>query len=406
MAIFAYEVVREPGDTIHGEIEADDERAAAAGLMARGYHILHIEDAEARSAHRLRLGWGLMGGLKRRDLVRFTRELSALLNAGMPLSQCLNHVREQAIDDGWRDLAGGIRARLEDGQTFSGALAGYPLVFDSMFVNLVRAGEEGGELPEVLARLAQLYETREELRSRVKMALVYPCVMLGLGLVTVLVLMTFVVPMFTDVFRETGQALPTPTLMLVSISGFMEMWWWAIVLSIGAGGYFATQFLSTPQGKQALSRFTLRVPHVSTLVRFAEAANFARTLGTLLNNGVPMVQALGVTGDTLRNTVCQDAVGELEAAVRDGMPLSNCLAQHSVFPPILSSVAGVGEESGTLPASLLQAADELERQVDRQVKVLMTLIEPAMIVFVGIVVGFIVLAMLLPVFSLGDTIDV
>lgn len=404
MATFAYEVIREPGSTIQGEIEADDSHSAAVTLVARGYHVLHIEDANARAAARLKPRLGIWGGLKRRDLVRFTRDMAHLLRAGLPLSQALNKLRARAGDSGWRGVAGGLRARLEDGQTFSQALGAYPEIFDPMYVSLVRAGEEGGKLAEVMDRLAELGERRDELQSRVKMALVYPAAMLTLGAVTVFVLVSFVVPMFTSVFSETGQMLPLPTRVLVDISGFLSAWWWVVLPIAGILVFACVQFCHSPQGKLLLDKVFLRIPLLKRLVSKNEVAAFSRTLGTLLGSGIPIVTALEITAKTLKNVPYSDAVQGMSVAVREGSALSEAVDASPLFSDMVGSVIAVGEESGDLSNSLHQIADENEREVERETKVIMTLIEPLMIILIGSIVGFIVMAMLLPIFELGDTI--
>ena len=229
MATFAYEALREPGVPVKGEKEAADEHAAATALLARGYHVLSIADVNVLAARRLKPRLGSRGGVRRRDLVRFTQELASLLKAGLPLSQALSTLRGRADRPGWRGVLGGIGARLEDGRTFSEALAAYPDIYDSMYVNLVHAGEEGGTLVGVLTRLAELGAKRDEISARVKMAMVCPAVMLAVGVVTVSVMVTLVVPMFIDVFEETGQTLPLPTRMLVWLSDLAVSLWWVLI---------------------------------------------------------------------------------------------------------------------------------------------------------------------------------
>ncbi|MBN2311167.1 MAG: type II secretion system F family protein [Candidatus Hydrogenedentes bacterium] len=406
MATFAYEAIREPGQPVKGEIEAEDVHSAAAALLQRGYHVLTIEDADAASAHRRRPRLGLLGGLKHRELVRLTRDTANLLKAGLPLSQALVTLAGRSTNPGWRSVLGGIRARLEDGQTFSQSLSAYPEVYDAMYVNLVRAGEESGKLVEVLMRLAEVGEKREDIRARVKMAMVYPAVMLTLGAVTVFVMLSFVVPMFVGVFRETGQVLPLPTRILIGVSGFFKAWWWAILLGLPAPIYGLMQYAKSERGKHVLGAMILRLALLGELVRKTEVAGFSQTLGTLLGSGLPIVNALSITASTLKNPGYGDAVRAMGLAVRDGGLLSEALAKQALFPEMVSSIVSVGEQSGDLPGSLEQLAEENERDVDRHVKVVMTLLEPLMIIMLGLIVAFIVLAVLLPIFNIGDTIQV
>jgi type II secretory pathway component PulF len=405
MAIFEYKAVREPGSTVSGELEANDLRSASAALLARGFHVLEIHDIErkGRTGPRYRLGgWG---GLKRRDLVRTARDMASLLRAGLPLSRALEKLHVRATNTRWKEIADGMRAKIADGQTLSQALSAYPEVFDPMFVNLVRSGEESGRLADVLQRLADLRESQEEIVSRVKMAMVYPGLMLTLGLVTVVVLVTFIVPTFVEVFQDTGQKLPLPTSVLVGISGFFSTYWWLILPGALVGGFALVRYLKSPPGRRAWGAISLRLPLLGGLAQRGEIAAFTRTLGTLLANGIHIVRAIEITSRTLNNPVYAQAVGEMAGPVREGESLSNTLEENPLFPDMVASVVAVGEESGSIDQSLNQIADEYEREVDREVKVVMTLLEPAMILFIGAIVGFIVMAMLLPIFELGESIQ-
>jgi type II secretory pathway component PulF len=406
MSTFVYEIMREPGDAVKGQLEAEDASSAATALLNQGYHILTLEDVDAPTAHRLRLSLGFFGGIKQRELVQFTRDIANLLKAGLPLSQALGTLSSRMTKSAWQSLLRGLRGRLEDGQKFSEALSNYPGVFDPMYINLVRAGEESGQLVEVLNRLSEVGESREEIRARVKMAMVYPAVMLTLGMVTVFVMLAFVIPMFSSVFDEMGQQLPLPTRILVGTSDFCQTWWWAITLALPFAAYGVVRYARSAKGGRNSDLLSLKMPLLGRLLKQTEIAAFSQTLATLLSNGVPIIQALGITASTLRNTIYGDSVRNMALAVRDGALLSDALAKESRFPDMVANIVAVGEQSGDLSETLQQLAEENEREVDRQVKVVMTLLEPTMIVLLGTIVGFIVLAMLLPIFNLGDTIQV
>ena len=404
MPIYQYKVIREPGQVTEGEFESSDSRSASATLLQRGYHILEIHDIEKRGRAGPRYRVGGLQGLRRRDLVRTTRDMASLLRAGLTLARALEKLHVRATNTRWKTLADGMRAKIVDGQTLSQALAAYPDVFDSMFVNLVRSGEESGRLADVLERLAELRENQEEIRSHVKMALVYPSIMLALGLATVFVLVTFIVPTFVEVFKDTGQSLPLPTSVLVSISGFLSSWWWLVLPCVGLGGFGLYRYLHTPHGLRLRGLLSLKLPLLGGLVQRGEVASFSRTLGTLLANGIPIVRALEIASRTLGNPVYGEAVAAMAAPVREGESLSKVLETSPLFPDMVASVVAVGEESGSVHISLDQVAAEYEREVQREVRVVMTLLEPAMIVFIGGIVGFIVMAMLLPIFELGESI--
>jgi type II secretory pathway component PulF len=403
MPVYAYEAIREPGEVLRGELEAADPLLASAALLRRGYHVLSLKDTATTRHRPARLGG--LGGLRQRDFVRFTRDLASLLKAGLPLASALRTLREREPAPAWQGIFTGLRVRLEDGQTFSHALQAYPMVFDAVYVNLIRAGEEGGNLPEILLRLAAFAGQREEIHTRTRMAVVYPAVLLLLGLVAVVMMMTLVVPRFTEVLQETGQALPWPTAVLIALSGFFSTWWWALLPASIAAGLALRHAMRSATGKTVRDKALIRLPLFGDLVKKNQAGLFARTLGALLENGVPLVQALQITAGTQGNVLYQEAVRGLVKQVRDGQVLSRALERCPLFVRAMPSIIAVAEQSGNLPGALHQIADEQEQDTARHVRLLLTLLEPAMIVFVGALVGFIVLAMLLPIFSLGDSLQ-
>lgn len=399
---FLYEALREPGDPIRGEVQAEDAHAAAAALVGRGYHVLQILDTDSGGKRGLdgRWMWG-----RRKGLLRFTRSLAMLLRAGLPLVLALDKLRLETPDKTWRSIISSIKARIEDGSTFSEALAP-PRVFNPMYVNLARAGEESGKLVEYLQRLADLGERRAELRNRIVMAMVYPSVMLGLGTITVLILVTFVVPMFVGVFKEAGQELPMPTQVLVGLSSFLSHWWPAVFGTSAAIVFAVTQYARTAQGKSLLDGALLKIPLLQRLVRKGQIAAFTRTLATLLDSGIGAVPALDATAATLENEHFRHAVKKMGEDVRGGASLSASSEKSALFPSLVTSAMSLGEQSGDLAGVLTEVAEENERELDREVKVVMTLMEPLMIVLIGSVVGFIVMAMILPIFQLGDTLPI
>lgn len=405
MANFTYEVLEKPGATVRGEVEAEDISAAASILISRGYHIVSLAGSDQVEGKKYRLGTGLGYTVKHRDLVRHTRDLASLLQAGFPLSQALATIRSRDTHTVWRSIWNSIRGHLEQGLSLSQAMEAFPGIFGPMYTSLVRAGEESGKLADVLKRLANVGDQQDELRGRVKMAMVYPAVMLFVGIVTVFVMVTFVVPMFIGVFEETGQTLPLPTRILVLISNTTSSWWTLIVPGLACLVWAGLRFSKSPQGKHYVSVASLHIPLIRRLVRQSQLAAFARTLSTLLSSGVSMLSALRITAATLENAAYRQVVENMVVAVREGESLSGFLQKTPLFPPMVASIVSVGERTGDLCGALEQIAQENEKDLDREVKVFMTLLEPMMIILMGAVVGFIVLAMLLPIFRLGDAIQ-
>ncbi len=405
MKSFVYEALRGPAETVQGQIDAEGEDAAVAMLRRRGLHVHQIEESTGGRLRGLELGPGWLGKIPRRELIRFTRDLASLLRAGLPLAQSLMKLQSGEFHPGIESVCIGIRVSLEDGRRLSDALEDYPGVFDPMYINLVRAGEEGGELPAVLTRLSDLGERRDETRSKLKMAMVYPSAMLALGAITIIILLTFVVPMFTEVFRSTGQVLPLPTRALVFLGEFLRVWWWAVSIGAFFTAYGLQVWSKSVAGRKQIGRVLLSVPVLRRSALASETASFTRTLGTLLENGITVVRSLEVAERTMALAPFQSEVATLRDRVRDGDPLSSGLASSALFPPRIAGIIQVGEESGTLPDALQQIADDTEKALDRELKVLMTLLEPTMIVLVGSIVGFIVMAVLLPIFELGNAIQ-
>ncbi len=406
MSLFIYEAIREPGNSERGEIQADSAQAAASILLAKGYHVLRVEDSESSGFSRRSLCFGWRTGLRRNELTRLTRDLASLLRAGLTLSASLGTLQVRFEKHAWRRIAAGLLADLEEGRTFAEALSQYPQIFEPMYLGLVRAGEESGRLVESLVRLAEVGEKRDELIARVKMAMLYPTVMISLGVATVVVLLTFVVPMFTGVFKDTGQQLPWPTQALVMISHGLQIWWPVILPGCALTLFVLMRFLKTDRGKHIRSALVLHLPVLSGIVCKSQVADFARTLATLLASGVPIVHGLSITAATLTNVYYREAAARLGTALREGARLSQAIETAPPFPQMLTSVIAVGEESGTLAESLDHVAIEYEKEIDREVKTAMALLEPLMIILMGGMVGFIVVAMLLPIFSLGDVVNV
>lgn len=405
MSVFVYEIVEKPGTIVRGEIEADDVSSATAMLLARGYHIVSLSDSEQIQGEKCRLGSGIGNTVKHKDLVRHTRDLATLLRAGFPLSQAILTMRNRNAGHIWKGIWNSIRSQLEQGLPLSETMESFPKIFGPMYTSLVRAGEESGKLSEMLSRLANLGEQQDELRGRVKMAMVYPSVMLLVGVMTVFVMVAFVVPMFIGVFEETGQALPVPTQILVWVSDTTSAWWAAIVPMAGVLAWIIHRYAKSEPGRRLIGQVALHVPLMRSLVRQSQMAVFSRTLSTLLEGGVPVISALRITAATLDNVAYRQATESMMVAVRDGESLSGYMQKNPLFPAMVGSIISVGERTGDLAGALQQIAEENEKDLDREVKVFMTLLEPAMIILMGGVVGFIVLAMLLPIFSLGDAIQ-
>jgi len=341
-----------------------------------------------------------LGSSGRPQLVLTTRQLATLVKAGMPLLRSLRTVSDQLDPGPLRDVFTAIAADVESGVKFSEALASHPRWFPPFYVNMVRAGEIGGLLDEILKRLAELLEKQARLRERVKSALMYPAFVMVAAVGILTVLMVFVVPTFIGMFTELGSALPLPTRILVAACDVIRGWWWMVLLALAGLVGLVRLTLRTRAGRRLVDRAILAAPVFGSLVERLLISRFARTFGTLIASGVPILSALETVRATVTNVVIDEALQEVERSLKVGESLARPLELSGVFPPLVTRMVALGEETGQLDRMLMQVADSYEEEVEVQLGGLTQLLEPFLIVFVGGVVGFIVIAMFLPLISL------
>jgi len=404
MAIYAYRVMRDPETVMSGRLEAESRPTAVRELFARGYHVVSVEEiAHDREKPWWRISW--FDRVRHRDVTLLTRQLSNLLRAGLPLSQALETLAQQTPNHNLQSALRHVLSSVRDGSTLSDSLSSEPGIFSPLYVALVRAGESGGMLDDVLKKLSELMLREDDTRARLRSMVTYPAVLITLGICTVTALLTFVIPRFVVMFRTLGQSLPIPTLVLIRLSRFFQAYWWILVLGAIGAAILLRRFWHTEQGRRLFDRLFLRVPVLGTLLMKSELSRFARVVGELLHNGVTILSALEIAGATLTNRVYRDAVHVCHKGVKEGEPLSDELKKTGKFPDILTNIVAVAEESGNLDDALIQTADDYELEVTRGMATLMSLLEPGLIICVGVVVGFIVVAMLLPIFELNAIIQ-
>jgi type II secretion system protein F len=389
---------------IEGTVEAESETAAILQLGTQGVYPLMLTRADAPAGKTERASGAQAPAPKRipsRPLSYLSRQLADLLSGGLPLFNALSLLAQQTEHKRLRAVVLDLGDAVRDGQPFSDALARHPGVFSPLYLSMVRAGEAGGGLDAVLNRLADLLESESELQGRIVSAMIYPAVVLTVGVLTVGVLLTYVVPKIAGLFIDIGQALPLPTRILLGISGVLSHWWWLLLALLVGTGWMLRQARAADIGKAIIDRMKLAIPLVGTLERKIQTARFTRNLGVMIGQGVPMLQALEVAGFTVANDRLREAIGGLRDAVQEGGSLSTAMASSGQFAPFVSNLVAVGEESGTLETALLKIATSYEREADRTLRVLTTVMEPLLIVVVGLIVMFIVISMLLPIFELG-----
>jgi type II secretory pathway component PulF len=404
VTVFAYRAADRRGQTIDGVMEAPDARAVVERLQRDAYFPIKV-DAQDQRRRGLGLAWPEMGRgrVAGRDLVSFTQQLATLIEAGLPLDRALAIQVELAPTPRLRAITGDVLRSVQGGSSLADALGKHhPRPFSRLYINMVRAGETGGVLETTLRRLAGFLEESQEFRDALVSALIYPVLLTGVGAAAVVFLMAFVIPRFAVIFKDLGATIPLPTLILLEVSGVIHHYWWLLAL-LAVGGVLASRMvLSTPRGRLGADRLLLRLPVAGEVIVKTEVARFTRILGTLLRSGVAMIPALTVVKDMLGNQVLARAVEGLGDGARRGAGLAQPMAEAGTFPPLAVHMVRVGEETGRLEETLLQVAASLEADTRKLVKRLIALAEPCIILVMGLVVGFIVVAMLLAILSVTD----
>ncbi|HEV8615312.1 MAG TPA: type II secretion system F family protein [Methylomirabilota bacterium] len=400
MPVFVYRAADRRGQTIDGVMEAADARAVVERLHKDAYFPIKI------TPHAERAGWlslGTSGRVRQADLLAMTQQLATLFEAGLPLDRALSILEELAPNARVKTIVTDLLHSVRGGMSLSEAMAKHhPRPFSRLYINMVRAGEKGGVLEVSLRRLAEFLEARAAFNEAVVSALAYPAVITTVGAGAIVFLMTFVIPRFAIIFKDLNQAIPLPTQILLNVSGFLQSYWWALVLVALAGVVAWRMWTGSTAGRLSWDQTMLRLPLVGRLVMKVETARFARTLGTMLRSGVPVLGALAVVGDMMSNQAVGASVSRLSDGVKRGGTIAAGMQQHGTFPALAIHMVRVGEETGRLEEMLLKVADTFETDVRSELKRVLGLLEPAIILCMGVLVAFIVVAMLLAIFSIND----
>lgn len=404
MPVFAYRAFTASGGTTAGVLDAESAVAARTKLRDMGLLPTEVTETAAAAA---RQSASLMQRLfppriNERDLALFTRQMAVLLEAGMPLVDGLEAVMEQIDNPRLAEIVLQLKETVSQGGSYSAALAKFPRWFSALYINMVRAGEAAGALEVVLGRLADYMERRGQVRRRVRAAMTYPALMSVVGLGVLTFLLAYIVPQVTRIFLEMGRELPMLTQILLAISGFVHSWWWAMALALTAAVLAIRAYLGTPRGRAQWDTVRLRFPVLRRLTVTLVVGRFARTLGTLLQSGVPLLDALDIVRNVVNHSRFEDAITETQECVRKGEDLAGALRRTALFPPIVLHMVALGERSGRLEQMLLKTADTAEDDLEADLTSLVALLEPAMIIVMGAVTGFVVLSILLPIFDLNS----
>jgi type IV pilus assembly protein PilC len=345
-----------------------------------------------------------MNSIGNKDLVIFTRQFATMIDAGLPLVQCLDILATQLDNLAFREVLMKVKVKVESGSTLADALGDHPKVFDTLYVQLVAAGEIGGILDTILNRLAAYIEKNEKLKAKVKGAMVYPSVVLIVAVGVTVVLLLFVTPTFEKMFKDFGGAMPAPTQFVIDLSKWLQHWGIYMVLVTGGAAAGFRAYLNWPKGREQFDAFVIRTPIFGPLIRKVAVARFTRTLGTMISSGVPILDAMEVVAKTAGNSVVEKAIRYTKEKISEGKTIVQPLAETKVFPPMVVQMIGVGEATGAMDQMLTKIADFYDDEVDAAVNALTSLIEPVMMVFLGGVVGGFLVAMYLPIFSIAGAI--
>ena len=397
MTTFTYTARSFSGDIRTATLEAASRDDVVAQLRRQRLNVVKIDEATPKKPKR--------GHIKMRDIVIFTRQFSTMINAGLPLVQALTILAEQSQNKTLSDITRKVVFDVESGNTVADALGKHPQAFSGLYVNMVAAGEAGGILDTILMRLATFMEKNDALIRKVKGAMIYPGVIMSVAGMAITVLLIFVIPVFENLFSSAGLALPLPTRVVMGASRFLKSYWFVVLGVIAAAVFMFKRYRATSNGKLKIDKFLLRVPVLGDVLRKSAVSRFTRTLGTLISSGVSILDGLEITAKTAGNRVVQDAIMESRASIAGGDTISAPLKKSGVFPPMVISMIAVGEQTGGLDEMLAKIADFYDEEVDAAVSNLLSLLEPVMIVFLGIVVGGMVVAMYLPIFDMINAVQ-
>jgi len=407
MPVYEYKALDIKGRNLKGIINAESLFAARQRLRETNIFPIDLNETSAEE-NKVPTGRSIGDFFKRiglQEVSVMTRQLATLLGASLPLVPSLTALISQTTHPRLKKTLAQIKEDVNEGNSFASSISHYPTIFSNLYINMVRAGEASGTLDIVLEKLADFNESQQALRGKIKAALAYPIFMFLIGSIVLFFLTTFVVPKITGIFSEMHQTLPGITIFLISISGFLKSFWMAIVLII-IGSFIGLKYIFTKtlRGQYLWDKIKLKMPLFGSLTHKMAVARFSRTLGTLLESGVPMLTALSIVKNVVNNRLITDSIAEASRDVEEGQNLSATLSRNRLFPPIVTQMISAGEQSGTLEKMLYKIADSLENEVESNITMMTSMLEPVMILIMGLLVGFIVISILLPIFEMNQLI--
>ena len=402
MPVFRYTGKTRAGAPQRGEIEASDRASATAVLRQRQILVTSIRPKSKELQIKIP---GLGSKITEQEVVIFTRQFATMIEAGLPLVQCLDILARQSENKEFARVIGQVKTDVESGDSFADALRKHPRVYSDFYVNMVEAGETGGILDTILARLAGYMEKAAALKSQVKGAMIYPAVIIGIAIIVVVFLLLYVIPVFADMFASFGGTLPAPTRFVMFLSDLVKDYILYAIPLVGALIWLFKRFYKTEKGRLMVDTLVLKLPVFGPLIQKVAVAKFTRTLGTLVSSGVPIIDGLEITARTAGNKVVEGAVLSIISSIKEGQTIAEPLGRQAIFPPMVVQMIEVGENAGALDAMLNKIADFYDQEVDTAVAALTKLMEPMLMVSLGTVIGGMVVAMYLPIFKIAGAIE-
>jgi type II secretion system protein F len=405
MTVYSYKATDQQGKFVEGSVDAPDYHIAVKQIQKLNYFPIQVHESKAKKngSRRINLpGADFFNKIPQKEILALTQQLSTLVGSGITLDSSLSSLAKLTENPKMRLILSGVQKRVHSGGSFAEALSEHPLAFSKLYINMVRAGEEGGVLTSCLDRLAQYMEKSENLKNNIRSAMIYPAVLTMVGGSAVVLLITVVIPRFSKLFDDMGKALPLPTKIMLGMSSAVANYWWLILIvsAMAATGFF--YYLKTETGKYRWDLLILKLPLFGDLVRKIEVSRFSLTLSTLLKSGVPVLHALSIVKAILSNSVIVAAMNPLLTSLKSGKGLSNSLEQSKVFPAMAVHMITVGEASGTLDEMLAKVSETYDKEVEIALKQVISLIEPLMILLMAVIIGFIVISMLMAIFSVNE----
>jgi len=404
MPVYEYKALDKRGKTLTGIVDADSSQEARGKLREQEVYITDLSDTLSMPGKSRTAGITLFTRISPIEVSILIRQISTLLNAGIPLVEALSAVIDQIDNKGLERILSQVRESVREGRSFADSLSPHTRAFSPLMVNMIRSGESSGSLEIVLLRLADFLEQQVMTKRKIQSALIYPAVIVSIAFCILLFLMTYVVPSVTKIFSDMKQTLPIPTAVLIAISSFIRSYWWLFLLLFAAAFTGIKAYIKTEEGRIHFDQFKLKMPIFGSLYRKIAISRFSRTLGTLLKNGVPLLNSLDIVKNVVGNKLLERTIEEARTHIGEGSSIHEPLRRSGVFPPILIHMINVGEKSGTLEEMLNKVADITDNEIDTTVNTLTSLLEPFMIVGLALVVGFIVISILLPIFEINQLI--